>query len=672
MATTAAIIRELMHGSYPLVFFERKHWRSPTLGRISIVIAELILVLVLCFYRLNPHDQWQWEDIGYRTGFIATAQLPLVVLLAGKRNIIGWLTGTSYERLNWLHRWVSRILFLTVTIHMGFWFVDWARYDYIMVKLTTDAITQRGFAAWCILLWIVLSSFAPIRRLNYEFFVAQHIVTFIGFFAAVYLHLPQEVKVWIWIPIGFFILDRVLRAGSTLLINFLLSKDRKIRFSRRCTHRATFEPLTGDTTRITIANPPFRHWKAGQHMFVSCHGLAPLQAHPFTIASLPSDGKLEFIVKMKSGSTKRFFRHAEKAQSLPIASREARQREGQSVILEGPYGRIRPLRQFDSVFLIAGGSGATFTVPLLRDLVFRWWKHKNNRKCGFTPPVFAFDGAATRFIRFVWIVKSQQQQDCFRSQLLDVAADVRKLKSQGCDVEVEMSIYVTCDETLGGDASRAGSVIMNKRSCGDASPAGSITMNKRSCGNNINETATAQSSTKTFEKSPDDMVSIRSTLSNCESSVDAITSCGPNGTCCCMQTVEDEGKALERIQCQCNCGTDRSQAVQDNPVSKEASSERSAQSSSLPTIVGEAAEDNNIKGSPQRPDIAMVSGRPQPRSLIRKMLEQALGESAVVVCGPQGLTDDVRQSVVWLSNDRAVHKGTGAQGIYLHTESFDY
>ncbi|KAL8770585.1 MAG: hypothetical protein Q9194_005129 [Teloschistes cf. exilis] len=643
MATITATIRELMNGSSPLVFSKRKPWRSPTLGRISVVIAELILVIVLCFYRLNPHDQWQWEDIGYRTGFIATAQLPLVVLLAGKRNIIGWLTGTSYERLNWLHRWVSRILFLTVTIHMGFWFVDWARYDYIMVKLTTDAITQRGFAAWCILLWIVLSSFAPVRRLNYEFFVVQHIVTFVGFFAAVYLHLPQEVKVWIWIPIGFFILDRALRAGSTLLINFLLSKDRKIRFSGRCTHRATFEPLTGDTTRITITNPPFRHWKAGQHMFLSCHGLAPLQAHPFTIASLPSDGKLDFLVKMKSGSTKRFFRHAEKGQSLPIASREALQRHGQSVILEGPYGRIRPLRQFDSVFLIAGGSGATFTVPLLRDLVFSWWKHKNNRKCGFTPPMFAFDGAATRFIRFIWIVKSQQQQDYFRSQLLDVAADVRELKSQGCHVEVEMSVYVTCDDTLGGDVSPPGSVRMKKHSCG-----------------NVGEMAVAQSSTKSIEKSPDEMVSIKSMLSNSDSSdssADAIKSCGPNGTCCCMQTVEDEAKALERIQCQCNCGTDRSQAVQTDTVSKEAS-ERSAQSS-LPTAVDEA--EGNIK-EPQRSEIAMLSGRPQPRSLIRKMLEQALGESAVVVCGPQGLTDDVRQSVVWLSNDRAVHKGNTGLG----------
>lgn len=72
------------------------------------------------------------------------------------------------------------------------------------------------------------------------------------------------------------------------------------------------------------------------------------------------------------------------------------------------------------------------------------------------------------------------------------------------------------------------------------------------------------------------------------------------------------------------------------------------------------------------PSIIVLSGRPNSRNIIRKTLEQALGESAVVVCGPQGMVDDVRRSVAGLSDERAVHKGTGAQGIYLHTEAFGY
>jgi hypothetical protein len=72
------------------------------------------------------------------------------------------------------------------------------------------------------------------------------------------------------------------------------------------------------------------------------------------------------------------------------------------------------------------------------------------------------------------------------------------------------------------------------------------------------------------------------------------------------------------------------------------------------------------------PSVTVFSGRPSTRNIIRKSLEQACGESAVVVCGPQGLVADVKCDVVALSDERAVHKGTGAQGIYLHTESFGY
>jgi len=63
------------------------------------------------------------------------------------------------------------------------------------------------------------------------------------------------------------------------------------------------------------------------------------------------------------------------------------------------------------------------------------------------------------------------------------------------------------------------------------------------------------------------------------------------------------------------------------------------------------------------PSVTVLIGRLRPRSLIRKTLEQALGEIAVVVCGPRGLVDDVRRSVVAHSDERAVHKGTGAQEI---------
>ncbi|KAL8908554.1 MAG: hypothetical protein Q9207_000764 [Kuettlingeria erythrocarpa] len=659
MATTYALAREIAYVSCSLTIPRlARRWTSPALGRVLIVMAELLLVLVLCFYKLNARDQWQWEDIGYRTGFIAAAQLPLVVLLSGKRNLIGYLTGTSYERLNWLHRWVSRVLFLTVTIHMGFWFVGWARYDYIKVKLTTDPITQRGFAAWCILLWIVLSSSLPARRWNYEFFLVQHIVTAIGFFAAVFLHLPTEVKAWIWLPIALLVCDRMVRALNTLRINVSCLNPRTRELGNMCSI-ATFEPLAGDTTRITILEPPM-DWTPGQHVFLTCHTLAPFQAHPFTIASIPSDKRLEFLVKSKSGSTKRFLRHAEQSLSLSASSNDLRHSHSKSIILEGPYGRIRPLRQFDSVFLIAGSSGATFTVPLMRDIVSCWKELATNRVkpalCHSSASVwsrsaYASDWAATRYIRSVWVIKSRTQYEWFRSSLATVENDVRSLNDQGYSFNVEMSIYITCDHDLKIQSAVKG----QQKTPGYAH-------------REVKPTTVGQGPLEENQGWEKGAVPIKSSSSALRSHLNTVTGCGLDGTCCCRETVEHEEVALgsnQQRRCSCNCDIDEIKFVpQTASLSKLSASSIDASSQTC-------FREKNV-GPPFDSKIAQLSGRPQPRNLIRKTLEQALGESAVVVCGPQGLVDDVRQSVVALSDERAVHKGSGAQGIYLHAESFEY
>ena len=616
VATMTAITREMANAGPASTLLKGYRLKSPTTGRAGLVLAETTTVLVLCFYKLDPGDQWQWEDIGYRIGVVAAAQLPLLFVLGGKHNIIGVLTGCSYEKLNWLHRWTARILLLTVTIHMAFWFRDWARYDFIKVKLTTDAITQRGFAAWWILLWIVFSSMAPIRRWNYELFLVQHLITFVGFTVTVYLHVPAEVKVWVWVSIAFFVLDRVSRACTLLYINlsWIHPKQNRISFWGS---DAIMESLPGRATRITIRNPPIT-WKAGQHVFLSCHSIVPLQSHPFTIYSLPQDGKMEFLVKSETGGTRKIYQSAKKYQTLPglIEKRQV------NCTIEGPYGRMRPLNQFDSVFFIAGSTGGTFVLPLMRDLVGKWDNSSTT---------------ATRYIRFIWVVKSQSQFAWFSSELSTASEIVGRLKAEGRDIELHVSIYVTCDEILdtvddsytrGADQAEV-DLKLPIANLWDKNEKASVPLSQPGHG-------------------PENKI---------------IKACGPDGTCCCTTTIVNEDRGDDKTaKCECQCGDDRIQIVEKEKISQQ-------DSSSISTGSSVSLHKARIF---LHSSIAVQSGRPHPRSLLRKTLEQALGESAVVACGPQGLLDDVRSSVVKLSDERAIHKGTGAQGIYLHTESYGY
>jgi NAD(P)H-flavin reductase len=72
----------------------------------------------------------------------------------------------------------------------------------------------------------------------------------------------------------------------------------------------------------------------------------------------------------------------------------------------------------------------------------------------------------------------------------------------------------------------------------------------------------------------------------------------------------------------------------------------------------------------RRKGVAFTSGRPNLEDFIRRPVEASGGETSVTVCGGMSLVACIRNHVASLSNERAVHKGTGAQGIHLHTEHY--
>ena len=192
-----------------------------------------------------------------------------------------------------------------------------------------------------------------------------------------------------------------------------------------------------------------------------------------------------------------------------------------------------------------------------------------------------------------------------------------------------MSVYVTCDEEL---------VTEKVRSRGQCGPASHGTVKEVSL----------KSSTELDEEkklSQGDVLEINSIGSSDTDS--SSRACQPDGACRCKSTVRDEARTVHVYTCAHHSDTQQPFVDQKlDPTAEETF----------------------------RPDsmLRVLSGRPYSCSIIQKVLEEAEGESAVVVCGPMGLKDDVRNVVVALSDERAVHKGTGAQDIYLHVERFDY
>lgn len=190
-ATATAISREV---SYPQITpTTRLLWfKVPPFGTIILLLCYLAFALALEFIDNDVHGAQYWQALGVRAGWLSVAQMPLLILLINKNNVIGALTGASYERLNVLHRWSSRIMLLLTILHFGYQSYGWSQYPGLMqLEWATDSCPITGIAAFAILLWMNLSTLAPVRYWSYEFFVVQHILTFFGFVIAVVYHLPS-------------------------------------------------------------------------------------------------------------------------------------------------------------------------------------------------------------------------------------------------------------------------------------------------------------------------------------------------------------------------------------------------------------------------------------------------------------------------------------------------
>ncbi|KAF2829817.1 hypothetical protein CC86DRAFT_285879 [Ophiobolus disseminans] len=637
-ATVFALTREA--SSYSVhIPLKNRILRLPSVGRVSLVLANAITLVVLCLYGLDLTGRFTKEDVAFRCGVVTLGQLPLIFLLSSKNNIIGYLSGISYERLNWLHRWCARTMLLTATIHMGYFFTSWDRYNYIGYKLKNDNISWKGLVAWCTLVWIVFSSMTPIRGWCYELFVVQHLVSFAVFVGFVYIHIPNNLKAYVWIPVALFFFDRTLRALRAVYINLSIfhPSQRKQGQKSFWALKAEFTPLPHNTTRVVIRNPPIS-WTPGQHVFLSCQSVVPLQSHPFTVTSIPEDGVMELLIKSESGGTRRFFRYAEKTHALSELSTSAK-----TVTIEGPYGCLRPLRQFDSVVLLAGSTGATFTLPLLRDIMQGWRENTAAEVGGSRSSLFGRQsGAVTRYVRFIWVVKSKGQFGWLSEQLSSAFSDFQILQEKLRDIKLELTIYVTCDESFTEELRSLMPTI--------TAPNHNVTVQKDVKHGTVQYRGR---SAPTVEEKLPEKDNVRELTTASSNGVQQ--SCGPDGTCCCRVDV-DESTSLAP----CCCCTPPSQPQEPESTSRLTSHISSTPSSSLKQKLL------------VHPSITIYAGRPKTKDIIRRSLEQALGESAVVVCGPQGLVTDVKRDVCSLSDERAVHKGTGAQGIYLHTESFGY
>lgn len=96
-------------------------------------------------------------------------------LFATKNSVVSFLLGpgNGYERLNYIHRWSGRGMFIAATIHGALWIRNHLQFGLPVLGQQKET---SGVAAFGVLCVIVLTSLRPARRCFHQvFYIVQYV-----------------------------------------------------------------------------------------------------------------------------------------------------------------------------------------------------------------------------------------------------------------------------------------------------------------------------------------------------------------------------------------------------------------------------------------------------------------------------------------------------------------
>ncbi|OBZ74630.1 Ferric reductase transmembrane component 3 [Grifola frondosa] len=378
------------------------------LGQMLVIAGYLVLVII-CITMNAP-----LIDNPNRAGFMALAQFPVVFLFATKNSILSLLLGPGhgYEKLNYIHRWAGRGMFIGATVHGALWINNHIVFG---IPIIGQQKETSGVAAFGVLCVIVLTSFRPVRRYLYQSFFIVHVLGYVAFFITICYHTIYAAP-WIFPPLAFYGFDMLLRMFRYRI------KD------------ATLVPVDRNMTLINV-HDCHDGWVAGQHVRLRVFFSGRVfESHPLTIINAPSSSSclsgnsLLLAARVKGDWTRALNAYAADEQIRLQTEKSEQPGIPIQVMLDGPYGGCSiDLGSYESVLLLAGGSGATFTLGLLDDIVGRCVKLGRQ------------GGEKTRRIEFAWCIRSFACIQWFAPMLMDIATAVA-----GSSLDLHVSIYVTC------------------------------------------------------------------------------------------------------------------------------------------------------------------------------------------------------------------------------------
>ncbi|KAJ7868470.1 hypothetical protein B0H13DRAFT_2558715 [Mycena leptocephala] len=422
--------------------------------------------------------------------------------------------GISWDKLNLLHRVVARVLCVLLWIHAG----DASVFNiitHVFARLTFSHLVEtKGFSPDLFLAAKPRTLETSARRgsagRGYEMFLVAHFFVALILLVGSYIHTKSQMaSQYVWPSFVAWGLDRLLRLLRIFLANggyrHLLNL---FRFGLKTKNTAEaleahIDPISPRLLRVRVRLPDRFSWTPGQIVYLSIPAVSrtPWEAHPFTIATIDSSAlapsrsedtsgtssrdekrdssveeakaetlvlpmvtpgyskELMFLIRVRGGFTKRLL---DATSSAPPDDTGGSTGKTFAAYVDGPYCSPPSMKGVGTVLLFAGGSGVSFTLPLLLDLIRyaficppRPSPLGSNADLGY---LGSGSGCKTQTnpacgrVMFVWAIREADQIDAIAAVLCKA---LEGLDAQALGLDIR--IYVTASvEDTDGDAASAG------------------------------------------------------------------------------------------------------------------------------------------------------------------------------------------------------------------------
>ncbi|KIX09469.1 uncharacterized protein Z518_00549 [Rhinocladiella mackenziei CBS 650.93] len=400
---TIAAFRWIFYRPIPPIRIGKYRFTFPSPGVLVVITISLVASMLYCFLPkplFYASMSYGSPPLAVRAGMMSVSLLPWVVVLATKANPVSLLTGIGHERLIVLHRWTAYLCVIFAIVHaVPYWyqstndpqgFATFKLYFHQQYYIFTT-----GIAAIAPLIFLTLHSLPILRAKMYEFFAILHIPVAWGFVGLLFWHCYKYLtsSAYLYSTIVLMVISLTTRL-------FFVNWMNPLRSSWLIGEESAVTILPENAVKVTI--PTQKRWRPGQYVYLRMPGIAPLENHPFTIASLCSEDfpseygeqyrDMTLVFRPFQGFTRKVLNTSIK--KGPYKTYRA--------FVEGPYGGMqRQMSSFDQVIFFAGGSGITAIASQLLDLIKRMRDGK----------------ATTSKVHVIWSMKRPDIMEWFKEEL---------------------------------------------------------------------------------------------------------------------------------------------------------------------------------------------------------------------------------------------------------------